>query len=364
MSTDKALGDVRQQIDAIDEQIQALITQRANCALEVARVKREQGEPEEGFFRPEREVEVLRRVKQRNRELDSPLADDDMARVFRELMSMCLALQLPIKVAFLGPAGTFTQDAAHKHFGRSIVTVPLGAIDEIFREVESGAAHFGVVPVENSTEGVITYTLDMFSRSDLRVCGEVDLRIHHHLLSKDAGKDVQRVYAHPQALAQCREWLDSNMPAVERVAVSSNAEGARRAAEEDGAAAVASETAGALYGLKVCCRNIEDESDNTTRFLVIGRESCGPTGNDRTSLLVVGRNRPGMLHSLLGPFQRHGISMTRIESRPSRTRLWDYMFFIDIEGHEQDKSVAAALVAMRVEAAVVKVLGSYPKAEL
>ena len=361
MSTDKALGDVRQQIDAIDEQIQALITERANCALEVARVKREQGEPEQGFFRPEREVEVLRKVKQRNQ---GPLADDDLARLFRELMSVCLALQLPIRVAFLGPQGTFTQAAAHKHFGHSIVTVPLGAIDEIFREVESGQAHFGVVPVENSTEGVITYTLDMFGRSDLKVCGEVDLRIHHHLLSKDADNDARRVYAHPQALAQCREWLNAHMPDVERVAVSSNAEGARRAAEEDGAAAVASEEAGDIYGLKVCCRNIEDDSDNTTRFLVIGRESCAPTGNDRTSLLVVGRNRPGMLHNLLGPFQRHGISMTRIESRPSRSGLWDYMFFIDIEGHAEDKSVAAALVAMRVDAVVVKVLGSYPKAEL
>ena len=366
MSTDNALGDVRGRIDAIDEQIQALINQRASLALEVARVKREQGEPEQGFFRPEREVEVLRMVKQRNQRDHGPLPDDDIARLFRELMSVCLALQLPIRVAFLGPAGTFTQAATHKHFGHSIVTVPLAAIDEIFREVESGQAHFGVVPVENSTEGVITHTLDMFNRSRLRVCGEVDLRIHHHLLSNDgASEDVQRVYAHPQALAQTREWLDAHLPAVERVAVSSNAEGARRAAEEGpGSAAVASEAAAAIYGLKLCCRNIEDEPDNTTRFLVIGRRSCEPTGRDRTSLLVVGHNRPGMLHALLEPFYHHGISMTRIESRPSRQGLWDYMFFIDIEGHAGDDKVATALEAMRKEAVVVKVLGSYPMAEL
>jgi len=363
MSTDIALSEVRGKIDAIDEQIQALISERANLALEVARVKRARGEPEEGFFRPEREVEVLRMVKQRNQ---GPLADDDLARLFRELMSVCLALQLPIRVAFLGPAGTFTQAAAYKHFGHSIVAVPLAAIDEIFREVESEQAHFGVVPVENSTEGVISHTLDMFNRSRLRICGEVDLRIHHHLLTNDGSKaGLECVYAHPQALAQTREWLDANLPGVSRVAVSSNAEGARRAAAEGQAsAAIASEAAAEIYGLGLCCRNIEDEPDNTTRFLVIGRQTSRPTGNDRTSLLVVGHNRPGMLHTLLEPFNRHHLSMTRIESRPSRQGLWDYMFFIDIEGHEEDDKVAMALQAMKREAVVVKVLGSYPVAEL
>jgi chorismate mutase/prephenate dehydratase len=271
---------------------------------------------------------------------------------------------LPIKVAFLGPAGTFTEAAAFRPFGHSIVTVPLSAIAEIFREVESEEAHFGVVPVENSTEGVIAHTLDMFHRSGLSVCGEVDLRIHHHLLSNDEPEAIQRVYAHPQALAQCREWLDANLAKAERIAVSSNAEGARRAAGESGAAAIGSEAAAAIYGLQSIRANIEDQSDNTTRFLVIGRQSCGPTGQDRTSLLVVGRNRPGMLHSLLEPFQRHGISMTRIESRPSRQGLWDYMFFIDIEGHAEDTEVAAALEEMEKESMVLKVLGSYPRAEL
>ena len=361
MSTDNALNDVRGRIDAIDKQLQALITQRAECALEVARVKREQGEPEQAFFRPEREVEVLRKVKERNR---GPLEDDQIARLFRELMSVCLALQLPIRVAFLGPQGTFTQAAAYKHFGHAIVTVPLTAIDEIFREVESEEAHFGVVPVENSTEGVITHTLDRFHRSGLNVCGEVELRIHHHLLSNAEPEAIRLVYAHPQALAQCREWLNSRLPQAECVPVSSNAEGARRAAAEPGAAAIAGEAAGEIYGLVSRFSNIEDDPSNTTRFLIIGRNSCGPTGNDRSSLLVVGHNRPGMLHNLLEPFHRHGISMSRIESRPSRQGLWDYMFFIDIEGHVSDPEVAAALDEMRKEAVIMKVLGSYPKAEL
>ncbi len=362
MSTDTALADVRKRIDAIDEQIQQLISQRAECALEVARVKRANGVSTASFFRPEREAEVLRRVKARN---PGPLPDEAVARLFRELMSACLALQMPIRVAYLGPAGTFTQAAAFKHFGHGIESRPLGAIDEIFREVESGEAQFGVVPVENSTEGVITYTLDMFHRSQLNVCGEVDLRIHHHLLSNVVDTtDIKRVYAHQQALAQCREWLDAHLPGVQRLPVSSNAEGARRAAEEPDAAAVASEAAAEIYGLKISCRNIEDEPDNTTRFLVIGRQQCPPSGNDRCSLLVIGRNRPGMLHGLLEPFARHGISMTRIESRPSRQALWDYMFFIDIEGHAEDQNVADALEDMRREAMVVKVLGSYPRAEL
>lgn len=360
MSDEPDLQAIRTQIDDLDRQIQQLITRRAACAQEVARIKTESGAAAEGFFRPEREAEVLGRVMERNQ---GPLSDEEMARLFREIMSACLALQQPLEVAFLGPEGTFTQAAALKHFGHSVETLPLGAIDEVFREVEAGQAHYGVVPVENSTEGVITHTLDLFQRSPLRVCGEVLLRIHHHLLGamSDIGA-VTRVYAHQQALAQCREWLDGHLPGIERQPVSSNAEGARRAASEPGAAAIAGEAAAEIYGLDFLSRNIEDDPDNTTRFLVIGRQNPAPTDSDRTSLLVSGRNRSGMLHGLLEPFSRHGVSMTRIESRPSRQVLWEYIFYIDIEGHVDDPQVAAALGEMKRQAAYVKILGSYPRA--
>ncbi len=252
-----------------------------------------------------------------------------------------------------------------KHFGRSIDTVPLGAIDEVFREVEAGNAHYGVVPVENSTEGVVSHTLDMFLNSPLKICGEVELRIHHHLLSLTPGlKKVKRVYAHQQALAQCREWLDAHLPGVERVAVSSNADAARRAASENGAAAIAAESTAEIYHLGSLASNIEDEPNNTTRFLVIGQHSVAPSGNDKTSLLVSAPNRPGALYQLLGPFARHDISMTRIESRPSRRGTWEYVFFIDVEGHAQNDELAAALRELEQETAMLKVLGSYPKAVL
>ncbi|MDX1250940.1 MAG: prephenate dehydratase [Gammaproteobacteria bacterium] len=358
--TNDALKTIRERIDRLDEQIQKLISERAACAQEVAHLKN--GGEEADFYRPEREAQVLRNVIARNA---GPLSGEEMARLFREIMSACLALEQPMKIAFLGPEGTFTQAAALKHFGHSVTTVPLGAIDEVFREVESGAAHYGVVPVENSTEGVVNHTLDMFLASPLRICGEVELRIHHNLLGKlDDIAGVARVYAHQQALAQCREWLEGHLAGVEHVAVSSNAEAARRAAQETGAAAIASAAAAAIYGLKVLAANIEDEPDNTTRFLVIGRQSPPPSGNDKTSLLLSMRNRPGALHRLLEPLARHGISMTRIESRPSRRGMWDYVFFIDIEGHGQDPAVAKALQALGDEAAMLKVLGSYPGAVL
>lgn len=354
------LRGLRDRIDQLDEKIQTLISERARCAQDIATLKHAAGEA--NFYRPEREVDVLRRVLERNR---GPLANEEMARLFREIMSACLALEMPMQIAFLGPEGTFTQAAALKHFGHSVHTVPLGGIDEVFREVESGAAHFGVVPIENSTEGVINHTLDMFVGSPLRICGEVELRIHHHLLGKGRSlKGVRRVLSHQQSLAQCREWLDANLPEVERTAVASNAEAARLAAKDARAVAIAGSSAAEIYRLKVLVSNIEDEPDNTTRFLVIGRLDPAPTGDDKTSLLISGPNRSGSLMSLLEPLAKHRINMTRIESRPSRRGLWEYVFFVDVDGHAQDARVRKALAELEKEASFVKWLGSYPKAVL
>lgn len=355
---EQRLRELRAKIDALDEKIQALITKRAQCAQAIARIKQSNGDKQ--FYRPEREAEVLRRALARNK---GPLPDEDVARVLREIMSACLALESPLKIAFLGPAGTFTHDAALRHFGRSVQTAPLGAIDEVFREVESGNAHFGVVPVENSTEGVVNHTLDMFLVSSLRICGEVTLRVHHHLLGRRGGTDGwARIVSHPQSLAQCREWLEANFPKLERVSAASNAEAARLAAADDATLAIAGDSAAALYGLTALSRNIEDRPDNTTRFLVIGDLDTAPTGADRSSLLLAGKNRPGALHKLLTPLARHGINMTRIESRPSRRSMWEYVFFIDIDGHAREPKVARVLALLEREAAFYRCLGSYPRA--
>ena len=361
MTKEPTLQDIRGRIDSLDEQIQELIRQRAECALEVARSKRASGESAD-FYRPEREADVLRMVQARN---DGPLDDETIAHLFREVMSACLALQLPMKIAFLGPEGTFTQAAALKHFGQGIVSQPLAAIDEVFRDVEAGNSHYGVVPVENSTEGVISHTLDMFMQSSLQICGEVELRIHHNLMGKMSNLSaVKRIYSHQQSLAQCREWLDANLPEAERVAVSSNAEAARRASDEAGTAAIASDTAAGIYALDIIAPNIEDEPDNTTRFLIIGAKPVAPSGSDKTTLLVSIRNKLGALHELLAPFSQHDVSLTRIESRPSRRGMWDYVFFIDVDGHCEDAPVASALKELGEKAAMLKVLGSYPKAVL
>lgn len=349
---------LRARIDALDVRIQALISARARLAQDIAKTKQAEGST--NFYRPEREAEVLRAALARNR---GPLSDETIARLFREIMSACLALESGLKIAFLGPEGTFTQEAAFKHFGHAVQTRPLAAIDEVFREVESGAADFGVVPVENSTEGVINHTLDMFLLSPLKICGEVELRIHHHLLGKTADRRVlRRIVSHQQSLAQCREWLDSNLPGLERVAVSSNAEAARLAAGDAHTGAIAGESAARIYGLQPLASNIEDNPDNTTRFLVIGRMEAKPSGHDKTTLLVSGKNRPGALHRLLAPLARHGINMTRIESRPSRRSRWEYVFFVDIDGHAKDRKVAKVLTQLEKEAAFLKLLGSYPKA--
>ncbi len=354
------LGELRDEIDSLDQQIMELISARARCAQEVARVKTEANPGQDVFFyRPEREAQVLNRIKGAN---PGPLADEEMARLFREIMSACLALEQPMRIAFLGPAGTFTQAAALKHFGHSVISVPMPAIDAVFREVESGTAQYGVVPVENSTEGMINHTLDLFITSPLRICGEVQLRIHHHLMVAPGGSEqpLTRIYSHQQSLAQCRKWLDANHYGVERVTVSSNAEAARRAASEPGTAAIAGDMAAELYGLEIISGKIEDRPDNTTRFLIIGREAVGPSGQDKTSILVSMRNRPGALYQLLEPFHHAGISLTRIETRPSPSTTWAYVFYVDFEGHMDDPVISKLLTDLEKDVVELKRLGSYP----
>src|SRR5262252_9448825 len=356
-----ALEDARTRIDAVDEQIHRLLNERAQLARQVGISKSHDGRTVD-FYRPEREAQVLRLARARNA---GPLRDEEILRLFREIMSACLAQQEPLKVAFLGPEGTFTQTAVLNHFGHSVRALPLGSIDEVFHEVEAANADFGVVPIENSTEGTVNHTLDRFLSSPLKVCGEVELRIRHHLMgAMSALSHVVRVCSHPQSLAQCRQWLDEHLPGVEQVPVSSNAEGARRARDEKGSAAIAGETAAEVYGLKVLAAEIEDRADNTTRFLVLGRKLFSPSGADRTTLLVsVGHtDAPGALYRLLEPLARHRVSLTRIESRPSHRRKWDYVFFIDFEGHADDKHVKKALAALKKRASLFRVLGSYPRA--
>lgn len=357
-ATSARLNAIRSRIDELDRELLTALNRRARLAQTVADIKEDSDAV--GYYCPDREAQVVRKLIAAN---PGPLSGRDVERLFREIMSACRALQQPMRLAFLGPRGTFTEAAALRHFGQAVQTVPLESIDAVFREVESGACQYGVVPVENSTEGVVTHTLDMFLRSRLAICGEVELRIHHHLLA--SGRDfaaIARVYTHQQSLAQCRQWLDRNLPTAERIAVTSNAEGARRAAQDRGAAAVAAEAAAALYGLEVLAANIEDEPDNTTRFLVIGEQSVAVTGIDKTSLLLSTRNRSGALYALLTPFARLGINMTRIESRPSRNARWQYVFFVDVEGHAQEPQVAKALDALDQEGFLIKVIGSYPRA--
>ena len=359
----ETLAAVRGRIDAVDEKIQQLLNERARLAQRVGISKSRDGKTVD-FYRPEREAEVLRRARQRNR---GPLRDEEVLRLFREIMSACLAQQEPLKVAYLGPEATFSQSAVLTHFGHSVRSLPLGSIDEVFHEVESAAADFGVVPIENSTEGTVNHTLDRFLSSPLKICGEVELRIHHHLMGHmNALGRLVRICSHPQSLAQCRAWLQEHLPEVEQIPASSNGEAARRARDERGTAAIAGETAAEVYGLKVLAAQIEDRADNSTRFLVLGRRLLAASGQDRTTLLVsVGHtDAPGALYRLLEPLARHRVSMTRIESRPSHRRKWDYVFFIDIDGHADEPHVARALASLKQRASLFRVLGSYPRAVL
>jgi chorismate mutase / prephenate dehydratase len=361
MSSVTPLSELRDKIDVIDEQILQLINQRALCAVEVAKTKIAQGE-QGTFYRPDRESLVLRRIMDLNK---GPLSEHTAVRFFRELMSACLALEKPMDIAFLGPEGTFTQQATYKHFGHAVKTIPVATINEIFSAVELHHCQFGVVPVENSTEGVISHTLDRFLTSTLKISGEVEIRVHQNLMGQATTlAGITEVFSHQQSLAQCRHWLDKHLPHARLTPVSSNAEAARLASVNKQSAAIAGIVAAEVYNLTIIEKNIEDESNNTTRFIIIGQQSPSPTGNDKTSLVVSTGNQPGALHKILEPFAKFGIGMVNIESRPSRQALWDYIFFIDIEGHSEDKDIAEALDTVKDSVKMFKLLGSYPKAVL
>lgn len=348
------LKTMRERIDALDERLLKLLAQRARLAQRIGGLK--QGP----IYRPEREAQILRRVKSLNR---GPLSDAAVTRLFTEIMSACRALEDRMTVAYLGPPGTFSQEAVIKHFGGLAMTRSCASIDEVFREVEKGGAGHGVVPVENSTEGAVGRTLDLLLTTPAKVCGEVMLPVRQCLMAKDKRREkIRKVYSHTQSLAQCQRWLARHLPHVETVAVVSNAEAARRASRERNTGAIAARTAAALYGLHVLARNIEDEPRNTTRFLVLGERDAPPSGRDKTSLILSTRNVPGAVHELLTPLADNQVSMTRLESRPARTGLWEYVFYVDIEGHQQDGNVTRALAELEHRASFLKNLGSYPAA--
>lgn len=348
------LKQLRDRIDALDDRLVTLLSARARLAQRIGRLKAG------AAYRPEREAQVLRRIIGANR---GPLADAALARLFTEIISACRALEDSLTVAYLGPEGTFSQEAVVKHFGGLSAARPCGTIDEVFRRVETGAAGYGVVPVENSTEGAIGRTLDLLLSTPVKVCGEIVLPIRQFLMGRMRRLDnVRKIYSHAQSLAQCQQWLARHLPAAARVPVVSNAEAARLAARERSAAAIGPKPAAAIYRLNLLARNIEDEPKNSTRFLVLAPQDAAPSGSDKTSLIMSTRNAPGAMHDLLTPLAANQVSMTRLESRPSRTGLWEYVFYVDIEGHQQDANVARALAELKEKATFLKNLGSYPAA--
>lgn len=349
------LKDCRDQIDRIDAEMLALLNQRATWAQRIGHLKNS-----DVVLRPEREAQVIRRLQALNA---GPLGNGAVAALFTEVMSQCRALESPMSVAYLGPAGTFSEAAAFKRFGSAIKGELCSTFDEIFRAVEAGEVNYGVVPVENSTEGAVGHTLDLLLNSPLQVCGEVMLPIHQCLMAKDGDiSAIQTVYSHPQSLGQCQTWLNTHLPHAQRLTASSNAEAARLAAQQPNCAAIAGKQAAVLFGLDVCVENIEDDPRNTTRFLVLGNQQVTPSGKDKTSLVLSAANRPGAVHELLMPLAKYGVSMTKLESRPAGSGLWEYVFYMDIEGHQADESVAPALAELKQSAAFVKILGSYPVA--
>ncbi len=355
---------LRAEIDACDQQLQKLIQDRVGIAARIAQTKLASA-GDVSFYRPEREAQVLRRVRERNEALRKDhgglVEDDEMVRLMREVMSTSLAVEMPMTVAYLGPEGTYTQAAVVKHFGQAVNSLDVKTIGDVFRVVEQGRAHFGVVPVENSTEGVITHTLDSFLSSRLKVCGEVQLPINHQLLSKADGLSaIHKVLAHPQALAQCRGWLERYLPEAEIVASNSNAEAVIAATKDATIAAIAGEIAARLYNINILASGIEDEQNNATRFLIIGDHAYHPSGEDKTTIMVSTPNKVGSLFELLKPLYDAGVDMSRIESRPSRQSNWEYVFFIDLIGHVEDPSVREALQKLESKSAFFKLIGSYP----
>jgi chorismate mutase/prephenate dehydratase len=349
------LKKFRTQIDSIDDELLKLVNRRASLAQQIGHAK-----GKSAVLRPEREAQVLQRMAQLNA---GPLSNQGVTQLFIEIMSQCRALEAPLRVAYLGPQGTFSEAAVFQRFGKATEGIAADSFDAVFAAVESGAANYGMVPVENSTEGAIGRTLDLLLNSNLKICGEVLLQVHQCLMTNENELSlIRKVYVHPQSFGQCQGWLNAHLPHAERITASSNAEAARLAAQESFAAAIAGEQAAERFKLKVLAHNIEDDARNTTRFLVIGKQDVAPSGNDKTSLAMSAVNRPGAVHDLLVPLAQNGVSMTKLESRPSRAGLWEYVFYVDIEGHQADAKVAAALEQLKQIAAFVKVLGSYPVA--
>ena len=354
---DDKLTPLRQRIDAIDAQILALLNERARVAEEVGHVKAESNAP---VFRPEREAQVLRAVAERN---PGPIGNADVQTIFREIMSACRALEKRVTVAYLGPAGTFSEQAVYRQFGHGVEALPCASIDEVFRAAEAGTADFGVVPVENSSEGAINRTLDLMLQTTLSISGEISIQVHHSLMTRSGSMDgVTRVIAHSQALAQCQVWLTQNFPNLARQAVASNGEAALMASEDPTVAAIAGEFAGQRYNLQVINAHVQDDPHNRTRFAVIGRLHTTPSGLDHTSLVLSVSNQAGAVYNLLAPLAANGVSMTRFESRPARMGTWEYYFYVDVEGHAREERVAKALAELKQNAAFFKVLGSYPVA--
>jgi chorismate mutase / prephenate dehydratase len=356
-SQELKLADLRRQIDAIDASILASLNQRAQLAIAVGELKHQTGAP---VYRPEREAQVLVKLAERNQ---GPLPNGAITAIYREVISACRELERRMRIAYLGPPGTFSEEALRRHFGDGVEAVSCSSIDEVFRATESGACDFGVAPIENSTEGAVNRTMDLLQHTGLEISGEVSIPIRHNLLARtDSLVGVNRICAHPQALAQCQTWLDRNAPGIERVPVSSNAEGARLASLAADTAAVAGEGAARLYQLEFVGRSIQDDPSNRTRFIVLGQYRCAPTGSDQTSLILAVPDRAGAVHALIEPLARHGVSMKRFESRPARQGNWEYYFYIDVLGHRDDAAVASALTELRENAAFYRVIGSYPRA--
>lgn len=363
MTTEQAqLTEIRDQIDAIDKQIQDLIGTRAKCAQKVADIKTQGGKVDAVFYRPEREAQVLRAVKERN---ESLLPDEEMAKLFREIMSACLALEQPVTVAYLGPEGSYSHASVIKQFGSSVHAVAVSSIEDVFASVERAESHYGVIPVENSSEGVVKSSQNELIKTKLKVSGELELPIHHCLMSKASKHDeIKKVVAHQQALGQCEEWLKNNLPGAEIEAVDSNALAAKMAQSDSTLAAIASEQAAQLYQLNILDSHIEDYKDNTTKFWVIGKEETQSSGEDKTSLMISINNKAGALLDVLSCFSKRGINMTRIVSRPSTDKTWDYLFFIDVLGHREDENLQQALAEVESQAAFYKLLGSFPVSPL
>jgi len=347
----------RKAIDRIDRQLVRLLNERVRHAREIGALKKQHGEE---IYAPHRERAVLERICRLN---PGPLPQENLRAIYREIMSGALALEKPTTIAYLGPEATFTHQAALQRFGTSVSYLPLKTIADVFAEVTKRRADYGVVPVENSTEGVVTHTLDMFMDSDLKIVAQIVMPISQCLLSRGPRARIRRLYIHPQSLAQCRDWLRKNLPDVEIIETASNARSAELAAREKNAAAVAGLLAAEKYGLPVLEHNIQDSADNATRFLVLGRQCPPPTGHDRTSLMFCIADKPGALHGAIAPFRRYRINMTKIESRPSKRKAWQYYFFVDCDGHAAEPKVARALEELGRHCVFVKVLGSYPNTE-